>query len=236
MSYPTQGASNRQIYDCCAYSQSLQQSVDPLQYQLYFGAQENCSKCIDKQAWFKQDKQIVDIESDLWNINRPLSKCDMYKYNPNCKTSPMCTSTFDPSIPRVLSPSLCPIVYNNIPKQDSPGYTVPNPDVCGGRTGGNWTEASSVNTYSDYDARNRAIIANSKQNEDVYMFLNNCNQQPLYNSSMEQVKPYYLNTYNSAPVPMDPRFRAMPTKGKMGAEIPQMSQMQQAQRVKAESA
>ena len=65
MSYPTQGASNRQIYDCCAYSQSLQQSVDPLQYQLYFGAQENCSKCIDKQAWFKQDKQIVDIESDL---------------------------------------------------------------------------------------------------------------------------------------------------------------------------
>ena len=35
MSYPTQGASNRQIYDCCAYSQSLQQSVDPLQYQLY---------------------------------------------------------------------------------------------------------------------------------------------------------------------------------------------------------
>ena len=79
MSYPTQGASNRQIYDCCAYAQSLQQSVDPLQYQLYFGAQENCSKCIDKQAWFKQDREIVDIESDLWNINRPLSKCDQYK-------------------------------------------------------------------------------------------------------------------------------------------------------------
>ena len=73
MSYPTQGASNRQIYDCCAYAQSLQQSVDPMQYQLYFGAHENCSKCIDKRAWFKQDREIVDIESDLWNINRPLS-------------------------------------------------------------------------------------------------------------------------------------------------------------------
>ena len=36
MSYSTQGASNRQIYDCCAYAQSLQQSVDHLQYQLYF--------------------------------------------------------------------------------------------------------------------------------------------------------------------------------------------------------
>jgi len=42
MSYSTQGASNRQIYDCCDYAQTLQQSVDPLQYYLYFGAQESC--------------------------------------------------------------------------------------------------------------------------------------------------------------------------------------------------
>ena len=61
MSYSTQGASNRQIYDCCAYAQTLQQSVDPLQYQLYFGAQENCTKCIDTKAWFKQDKEIIDV-------------------------------------------------------------------------------------------------------------------------------------------------------------------------------
>lgn len=218
MSYPTQGASNRQIYDCCAYAQSLQQSVDPLQYQLYFGAQENCSKCIDKKAWFKQDKEIIDIESDLWNINRPLSKCDMYKYNPNCKPSPMCTSTFDPTNPRILSPSLCPIVYNNIPKQDSPGYNVPNPNVCGPRTGGDWTEADKVNTYKQYDTQNQSMLNNSKQNEDVYMFLNSCNQKPLYNSSSEQVKPYYLNMYNSAPVE-DPRFRSQATKGKMGADM-----------------
>lgn len=218
MSYPTQGASNRQIYDCCAYAQSLQQSVDPIQYQLYFGAQENCSKCIDKKAWFRQDREIVDIESDLWNINRPLSKCDQYKYNPNCKTSPMCTSTFDPNVPRILSPSLCPIVYQNIAKQDSPGYNVPNPDVCGSRTGGNWTEADSVNTYQAYDRNNMNTLAGSKQNEDVYLFLNNCNQQPLYNGSMEKVKPFFLNNYNSAPVEMDPRFRSNYTKGRMGAE------------------
>ena len=227
MSYPTQGASNRQIYDCCAYAQSLQQSVDPLQYQLYFGAQENCSKCIDNQAWFRQDKQIVDIESDLWNINRPLSKCDQYKYNPNCKPSPMCTSTFDPSIPRVLSPSLCPIVYNNIPKQDDPGYTVPDPNVCGARTGGNWTEASSVNTYKSYEKNNQSILNNSKQNEDVYLFLNSCNQRPLYNGSMEKIKPYYVNVYNSAPVDTDPRFQAVSTKGKLGSESENVN-MQQA--------
>lgn len=131
MSYSTQGASNRQIYDCCAYAQALQQSVDPLQYDLYFGAVENCNKCIDKQAWFKQDRQIVDIESDLWNITRPLTRCDGYKYNPNCKTGPNCVSTFDPNAPRILSPSLCPIVYNNIPVQTNPGYTVPDPaNIC----------------------------------------------------------------------------------------------------------
>ena len=219
MSYPNQGASNRQIYDCCAYSQSLQQSVDPLQYQLYFGAQENCSKCVDKKAWFKQDKEIIDIESDLWNINRPLSKCDMYKYNPNCKTSPMCTSTFDPNVPRILSPSLCPIVHNNIPKQDGPGYDVPDTNVCGARTGGNWTDADSVNTYNQYNNKNLAILNNSNQHENAYMFLNSCNQKPLYNSSTESVKPYYLNVYNSAPVEQDPRFRAQSTKGKLGSEI-----------------
>ena len=218
MSYPTQGASNRQIYDCCAYAQSLQQSVDPLQYQLYFGAQENCSKCIDQRAWFRQDREIVDIESDLWNINRPLSKCDQYKYNPNCQASPMCTSTFDPNVPKILSPSLCPIVYNNIAKQDTPGYNVPDANVCGSRTGGNWTEADSVNTYQAYDRNNRQVLNNSRQNEDVYLFLNSCNQKPLYNGSMEKVKPFFVNTYNSAPVEMDPRFRAMQTKGRMGSE------------------
>ena len=197
MSYPTQGSSNRQIYDCCAYSQSLQQSVEPLDFQLYFGACENCSKCIDKKAWYKQDEQIVNIESELWNITRPLSKCDKYKYNPGCKTSPMCTSTFDPSAPRVLSPSLCPIVYNNIPVQTSPGYNLPNPGICGDRTGANWTEASSVNTYNSYNGYNRQILGNE---QNTNMFLNSCSNTPLYNGGMNGVRPYFVNSYNSAPV------------------------------------
>jgi hypothetical protein len=207
MSYPTQGSSSRQIYDCCAYAQSLQQSVDPLQHQLYFGANENCSKCIDNKAWFKQDTEIVNLESELRNQTRPLSKCDQYKYNPNCKSGPMCTSTYDPNVPRILSPSLCPIVYNNIPKQDSPGYNVPNPDVCGLRTGSNWTRTDSVNTYQAYDRNNREKLNNSKRNEDVYLFLNSCNQKPLYNGSMEQIKPYFMNTYNSAPVEQHLRMK-----------------------------
>ena len=197
MSYGTQGSSNKQIYDCCYYSQDLQQSTDPLQYQLYFGQAENCSKCIDKKAWYKFDPAVVDAESELHNLTRPLSRCDMYKYNPDCKPSKSCTSTFDPNMPRILSPSLCPIVYNNIAKPTGPGYTVPNTNICDKDT---WTKADSVNTYKNYSQRNNAILDNNNNTEDINMFMNSCSQQPLYNGGMERVKPYYMNLYNSAPV------------------------------------
>lgn len=201
MSYSTQGASNRQIYDCCNYAQTLQQAVDPLQYNLYFGAGENCSKCIDKKAWFKQDRQIVDIESELRNQTRPLSNCDFLKYNPNCKTSDSCVSTFDPNVPRILSPSLCPIVYNNIPTQTSPGYTVPSPNICGGKD--EWRRADDVNTYRAYQENNKAILGNSDKPEDVFMFLNTCNSQPLYNGSMQQVRPFLAGDMVSRPYKAD---------------------------------
>ena len=108
----------------------------------------------------------------------------------------MCTSTFSPNVPRILSPSLCPIVYNNIPKPTGPGYTMPNTNICGDT----WTRASSVNTYRNYTERNNAILGNSNQIEDINMFLNSCSQQPLYNGGIEQVKPYSMNLSNSAPV------------------------------------
>lgn len=213
MSYSTQGASNRQIYDCCNYAQTLQQSVDPLQYNLYFGAGENCSKCIDKKAWFKQDRQIVDIESELRNQTRPLSRCDFLKYNPNCKTTDSCISTFDPNVPRILSPSLCPIVYNNIPVQSSPGYTVPSPDIC---PTDEWTRANDVNTYKAYESRNKAILGNSNKPEDVFMFLNTCNNKPLYTGSAEKVRPYLANDMISRPYKADDQvYMPGPAKGAM---------------------
>ena len=196
MSYGTQGSSNKQIYDCCYYTQDLQQSTDPLQYQLYFGQAENCSKCIDKKAWYKFDSAVVDVESELHNLTRPLSRCDMYKYDPKCKPSKSCTSTFDPNRPRILSPSLCPIVYNNIAKPTGPGYTVPNTNICDNT----WTKADSVNTYKKYSERNSAILNGNDNTEDINMFMNSCSQQPLYNGGIEKVKPYSLNMYNSAPV------------------------------------
>ena len=122
------GGSNRQLYDTCNYQKQLYESTAPLAYQLYFGAVENCNKCrVDR---FYTRFMLVDVESELRNQTRPLSKCDQFKYNPNCKKSGLCMSTFDPSRPIVLAPEVCPIIYNNIPKQTHPGYHLPNPNFC----------------------------------------------------------------------------------------------------------
>lgn len=242
MSYATQGSSNRSIYDCCAYSQYLEQNVGPLYHQMYFGAQENCSKCIDKKAWFKQDSEIVDIESDLTNRTRPLTRCDSYKYNPNCEAGPNCVSTFDPKAPKVLSPSLCPIVYNNIPKATNPGYKIPSADICNGKN--EYTEVDSVDTYKDYMFENEKVLDDSNRDQNVYSFMNTCANKPLYQGGQEDVSPYYLNTYKSKPIKrnldkgvpvpkgvgiaLDEKngqqmkqvgMRAMPTKGKMANKV-----------------
>ena len=38
-------SSNRLMYDACAYKKRLQESTTPLDYTLYPGKFENCSKC-----------------------------------------------------------------------------------------------------------------------------------------------------------------------------------------------
>ncbi len=126
------GGFNRLSYDMCAYNKTLQQSINPCSYQLYFGAQEHCKKCRpDENFWRKYD--LVDVESDLWNINRPNSKCPQYKYNNKCKTSEFCISTFSKDAPVIYAPEICPIIYNNIPKITSITYAIPDlslgPDI-----------------------------------------------------------------------------------------------------------
>jgi hypothetical protein len=128
-----QGSSNRQIYDTCAYEKKLYESTSPLSYQLYFGAQENCNKCTDNRNFnVKYQPNIIDLESDLLNINRVSSKCDQFKYSPTCKKSGMCTSTFDKTNPVILDANVCPIVFSNIPRRTHPGYHLPNPNFCQG--------------------------------------------------------------------------------------------------------
>jgi hypothetical protein len=122
------GSSNRLMYDNCSFQRKTMESTAPLNYALYQGKFENCGKCIKDKFWTPY--QLVDIETELRNQTRPLSDCDQFKYNPNCKKSGLCMSTFDKSVPVVLAPEVCPIIYNNIPKQTHPGYTLPNPEFC----------------------------------------------------------------------------------------------------------
>jgi hypothetical protein len=126
------GGFSRSNYDSCAYEKRLSEQTSPLAYRLYEGAYENCGKCkYENQFWHPFDKEIVDMESELKNITRRLTRCPEFKYNPTCKAGKSCTSTFDASAPIVYAPEVCPIVFNNIPKRTDPGYRMPNPSICG---------------------------------------------------------------------------------------------------------
>lgn len=115
-----QGSSNRLIYDNCSYFKELKETTLPGTYRLYGGKYENCNKCVFDKFYRRFD--LVDVESELRNITRLTSNCHELKYNPNCKKSKNCLSTFDTSNPIVLSHDICPIVYNNIPKQSYSGF------------------------------------------------------------------------------------------------------------------
>ena len=126
------GSSNKSIYDECAYEKRLYESTSPLKYRLYGGYGENCNKCINDKFWVKYAPEIVDTESELRLLTKPLSRCDQFKYSPTCKKSGLCTSTFDPKNPIVLAPENCPVVFNNIPRRTHPGYHLPDPNICRG--------------------------------------------------------------------------------------------------------
>jgi len=119
-------------YDRCAYQRHLYEEVSPLKYQMYGGKFENCSKCTyDKHSfWRPFDDAIIIAENELKNLTRPHSRCPQYKYNPNCRKSCLCTGTFDPSNPVVLSQEVCPIIFNNIKKMKNPGYTLQTEPFC----------------------------------------------------------------------------------------------------------
>lgn len=123
------GSSNKPMYDNCAYQKKLYESTTPLTYQLYDGKFENCKKChFEDQFWRPYD--LVNIESELKNITRSATQCPQFKYNPSCPKSKSCISTFDKSIPVVSAPDVCPIVFNNIRKMTTPGYTLDTSVLC----------------------------------------------------------------------------------------------------------
>ena len=120
-----QGSSNRLHYDECAYAQKIQESTTPFQYRTFMGAYENADKCKYDKFWKPFDPEIIDVESELKNITRPVSKCTSLKYDSTCERSKSCISTFDKLNPVIYNYNVCPIIQNNIPKQKTNGIREP---------------------------------------------------------------------------------------------------------------
>ena len=124
--------SSRLPYDDCAYDKQISESNAPYQYQMYDGKFENCNKCVYDHYTRPFDGEIVDLESELRNQTRKASKCPTKQYDPKCKKSEECTSTFDDSNPVVLAPEVCPIVKNNLVWGNETGIRDPRPSNCKG--------------------------------------------------------------------------------------------------------
>ena len=83
-------SSNRLMYDTCAYKKALSESVAPINYMLYPGKYENCSKCRIELGVVGGNNvslisgNLVDLESDLRGQTRQASLCPSNKYQPKC--------------------------------------------------------------------------------------------------------------------------------------------------------
>jgi hypothetical protein len=129
---PSIGTFSRLSYDNCAFDKRVEESVSPLAYRTSRFQYENIARCTyDGTQYAPFDTAIVDSETELKGITRPNSRCPNRKYNKNCKKSDICTNTFDSSVPVVYPAWLCPVVYNNIRRNDNVGYVVNNGPYCG---------------------------------------------------------------------------------------------------------
>jgi hypothetical protein len=81
-------ASSRLSYDSCAYGAEVIQSVSSLNYVMDPIKFENCNKCrmelglVGGTAVSHINGNLVDLENDLRNANRPNTHCPSFKYLP----------------------------------------------------------------------------------------------------------------------------------------------------------
>jgi hypothetical protein len=105
-----QGNSSLLMYDPCATRQYVTQTRSPYDHVTDINKYEHNRM----KSNVPHPQTLTPAESELKGITRPASKCDSFKYNPQCPKSKMCTSTFDRSNKKVLAPELFPIVHNNL--------------------------------------------------------------------------------------------------------------------------
>ena len=72
-------ASDRNLYDQGSFMWKTKESIKPLSYMLEIQAYENCTKC-GTAPNVTEHEQRVNLENDLFGINRKLSKDPRAKY------------------------------------------------------------------------------------------------------------------------------------------------------------
>ena len=79
---------NRMTYDTCSYKQDLAENVSQLSYLLDPIKFEHCQKCRHELGLVGGTNvgvtkgNLVDLENDLFGINRPNTLCPSYKFTP----------------------------------------------------------------------------------------------------------------------------------------------------------
>ena len=75
-------ASNRLSYDECQHSQRTTERTNPLNYMMYAGKFLPSTSCAQKSELSFCER--VNIENDVWNLQRKNTKCDGGKYQTPC--------------------------------------------------------------------------------------------------------------------------------------------------------
>ena len=127
----------RSFYDACAYNKELRQSTSVLDYVLDPNKFYNCNPCRIELGTFGGNNvslskdNLVNVESDLRNQTRQLSRCPERKYLPECEGCdcneglPCGGDSCVDRVPRTDLPS-CNII-NYAPRIDNVGYSVKYP-------------------------------------------------------------------------------------------------------------
>jgi hypothetical protein len=76
------------MYDECAYSQTVSQSVSPMTYIMDPMRYENANKCrielgtVGGTAVSHVNGNLIDLENNLMGLDRPYTHCSAYKHTP----------------------------------------------------------------------------------------------------------------------------------------------------------
>lgn len=103
-------ANNQLIYDNEYLIQKLKQEQRQRDYWTYSGYGENQNKCNKDQTCTTVKSDFVDVETDLFNLGRGLSKTDSTQYNGGNPP------TLKPTQKQYCNPLIYPPIENNITK------------------------------------------------------------------------------------------------------------------------